>query len=95
MGQTFFEQLNISPEKPKSEIELTMEEADVLLREIRLHTAKLLERVRELEITINSFGGEAALMEKYQELKHAASWWQEFNEDIENRNFESITVKSV
>ncbi len=94
MEQAFSEQSNIS-ERPKSEVELTLEEEDEFLRHAREYLAGLKVRLAEVKKIVDSFGGEAALMEEYEELKHTVPWWREFNEDIENRNFESITVKSI
>ena len=95
MGQAFFEQPNILPENPESEIELTMKEADALLREIKIYTAGLLEQERELEEKIKSLGGEAALSAEFEDLRHDSSWWREFEGDLAERNFESVVVKQT
>ncbi len=86
MGQNFFEQ-------PKSEAELTMEQADALLKDIRTYTAGLFRRERELENKIASFGGKGTLVAEYEELRHDGSWWRGFEEDLENRNFESVVMR--
>ena len=95
MGQAFFEQSHLLPDRPKSEVELTMEEADALLKEIRAYTAKLLERERETEKRIESLGGEAVLRAELEELKHDNPWWREFEEDLAGRNFESVVVRQI
>lgn len=98
MTQSFFEKSSVqpvSPERRKSEVELTLAEADALLAEIRAFTDKLFEREKEVEKRISSFGGEEVLLAELEELRHDNPWWREFEEDLAGRNFESVVVRQI